>query len=337
MDLWCWISDPWGILRLSVYFGPIWLAFIITFSIYIAAGIKIYRLERGLRRLTAYSQPALDATEFHSSDGQPSRDWQINTSQTNSVNHVANMSREQQPGEIQPARQQSQSSPSQTSSIVSAYCLSSAAEGEPGPSRQMVTREPSEAASQQENIEEDFEDPGPLPEEAEMRRSDTVGTITDLERQSSGQGTGAEKTVTRRTFSEGNAAAAYTKLASLYFLSLLVTWVPATTNRIYIFIHPRPNYALLFASGTGVALQGFWNGIIFFTTSWQETKVCSKIIISPHGKEEPSLGCHQHHEGQKFDGLLKSDTALQLLLISRPPKPINIRGLNDPPFQSCNQ
>ncbi|KAI1940212.1 hypothetical protein LOZ66_002647 [Ophidiomyces ophidiicola] len=217
--------DPWGILRLSVYFGPIWLAFIITLSIYIAAGIKIYRLQRRLRRLTAYSQPTLNATEFHSLGGQPSRDWQINTSQTNSVRHVANMSREQQPGEIQPARQQSQSSPSQAPSIVSAYCLSSAVEGEPGPSRQMVTSEPSEAASQQEHIEEVFEGPGPLPEEAEMRHSDTVGTFTDLERQSSGQGTGAEKAVTRKTFSEGNAAAAYTKLASLYFLSLLVTWV----------------------------------------------------------------------------------------------------------------
>ncbi|KAL3459849.1 Nnf1-domain-containing protein [Aspergillus heterothallicus] len=53
-----------------------------------------------------------------------------------------------------------------------------------------------------------------------------------------------------RTASEVNAATwAYTKYAMLFFVALLVTWVPSTINRVYALIHPdNLNFGLNYAS-----------------------------------------------------------------------------------------
>ncbi|KAL4915598.1 Nnf1-domain-containing protein [Aspergillus aurantiobrunneus] len=53
-----------------------------------------------------------------------------------------------------------------------------------------------------------------------------------------------------RTVSEVNAATwAYTKYAILFFIALLVTWVPSTINRVYAFVYPdRSNFGLNYAS-----------------------------------------------------------------------------------------
>ncbi|KAL4991606.1 hypothetical protein BDW68DRAFT_151603, partial [Aspergillus falconensis] len=64
-----------------------------------------------------------------------------------------------------------------------------------------------------------------------------------------------------RTVSEVNTAAwAYTKYAMLFFVALLVTWVPSTINRVYAFIRPESsNFGLNYASSFVLPLQGFWN------------------------------------------------------------------------------
>jgi hypothetical protein len=62
---------------------------------------------------------------------------------------------------------------------------------------------------------------------------------------------------------------AYAKCASLFFLSIIVTWVPSSANRVYGLLHPsRPSYSLNIAAAAVLPLQGFWNTIIFFWISW---------------------------------------------------------------------
>jgi hypothetical protein len=61
---------------------------------------------------------------------------------------------------------------------------------------------------------------------------------------------------------------AYSKVALLFALSILITWVPSSINRIYGVIYPdTPSYSLNICSAIVLPLQGFWNTIIFFTTS----------------------------------------------------------------------
>ncbi|KAL8743862.1 MAG: hypothetical protein Q9190_003834 [Brigantiaea leucoxantha] len=64
------------------------------------------------------------------------------------------------------------------------------------------------------------------------------------------------------------AAWRYTKVALLFFISLLVTWVPSSINRIYDLAHPHHvSYALNYASAIVLPLMGFWNSVIYATTT----------------------------------------------------------------------
>lgn len=61
---------------------------------------------------------------------------------------------------------------------------------------------------------------------------------------------------------------AYTKVALLFAVSILITWVPASVNRVYGLRFPtKPSYILNIGSAVVLPLQGFWNTVIYFTTS----------------------------------------------------------------------
>ena len=65
-----------------------------------------------------------------------------------------------------------------------------------------------------------------------------------------------------------NAAWSYTKVAVLFFVAMMVTWIPSSANRVYSVVHPGDvSLGLEFASAMVLPLQGFWNAIIYATTS----------------------------------------------------------------------
>lgn len=65
-----------------------------------------------------------------------------------------------------------------------------------------------------------------------------------------------------------NVKWAYTKVALLFAASILVTWVPASVNRVYGLFHQAdPSFGTNVASAIVLPLQGFWNSVIFFSTS----------------------------------------------------------------------
>jgi hypothetical protein len=66
-----------------------------------------------------------------------------------------------------------------------------------------------------------------------------------------------------------NAAWSYTKVAVLFFTAMLVTWIPSSANRVFSVVHPLEiSPQLVFASSFVLPLQGFWNAVIYITTSW---------------------------------------------------------------------
>lgn len=86
-----------------------------------------------------------------------------------------------------------------------------------------------------------------------------------------------ETNSSRRRSSAGEntsrAAWAYTKYAMLFFIALLVTWVPSTLNRVYAFARPSEfSFGLNFASSFVLPLQGFWNSVIYVSISWPAFK-----------------------------------------------------------------
>jgi len=70
-----------------------------------------------------------------------------------------------------------------------------------------------------------------------------------------------------------NAAWSYTKVAILFFTAMLVTWIPSSANRVYSVVNPGYiSPPLQFASAFVLPLQGFWNAVIYITTSWTACK-----------------------------------------------------------------
>ena len=93
---------------------------------------------------------------------------------------------------------------------------------------------------------------------------------------------GADKNAKQRKAAmEANQAAfSYCKCAILFFLSLLITWVPSSINRVYSLVHPDVvSFPLLYISAFVLPLQGFWNAVIYVATSLPACKALFSQIL----------------------------------------------------------
>ena len=62
---------------------------------------------------------------------------------------------------------------------------------------------------------------------------------------------------------------AYLRTSFIFGFAVLITWIPSSINRIYsISKDGQINFPLSMASGSVLPLQGVWNAVIYFTTSW---------------------------------------------------------------------
>ncbi|KAM0298260.1 hypothetical protein HYE67_001300 [Fusarium culmorum] len=71
------------------------------------------------------------------------------------------------------------------------------------------------------------------------------------------------------------AAMSYAKTALLFFTAMLITWIPASANRLYILIDGKASVQLGYVSAFVLPLQGFWNALIYYYTS---RAACKQVI-----------------------------------------------------------
>lgn len=95
---------------------------------------------------------------------------------------------------------------------------------------------------------------------------------------------------------------AYLRTSFLFALSVLVTWIPSSLNRIHGWLDGGSPYEFHVATAAVLPLQGLWNGIIFFVTSWRsikawinETFKASAAVIERHKADE--LGINERTAG----------------------------------------
>ncbi|KAK8927861.1 hypothetical protein VCV18_004347 [Metarhizium anisopliae] len=95
----------------------------------------------------------------------------------------------------------------------------------------------------------------------------------------------------RRSYEHKNAAWSYTKCALLYFTAILITWIPASANRVYSMAHNGQAYIpVVFMSAFVLPLQGFWNCLIYVVMSWAACKSLLQDIKArlPHLHRKPA-------------------------------------------------
>ena len=95
---------------------------------------------------------------------------------------------------------------------------------------------------------------------------------------------------TRMAAAANKAAYSYCKCAMLFFVALIITWVPSSINRVYSLIYPSEvSYGLTVASAFVLPLQGFWNAVIYIVTSLPAVKALFKRLIGTKGVEKEWL------------------------------------------------
>lgn len=76
---------------------------------------------------------------------------------------------------------------------------------------------------------------------------------------------------------------AYLRTSFVFAISILVTWTPSSVNRVYTAIYPdSSSWRLNMAAAVVLPLQGVWNAVIYFTTSWKLLR--EEIEDSPAGR-----------------------------------------------------
>ena len=77
---------------------------------------------------------------------------------------------------------------------------------------------------------------------------------------------------------------AYLRTSFIFGFSVLITWIPSSINRLYSLANNgHVSYQLSIASGCVLPLQGVWNAIIFFTTSWKAVRGEARALKARFG------------------------------------------------------
>lgn len=114
----------------------------------------------------------------------------------------------------------------------------------------------------------------------------------------------------RRPSSMDKIKWAYTKCAMLFAISILITWVPASVNRVYGLRYPKtPSMALNVGSAIVLPLQGFWNTVIYFSTS---LSICRSVISRFRGRNQPRGFRVLDERRTKRDTGKESDSTIEL-------------------------
>ncbi|KAJ6118224.1 hypothetical protein N7471_013691 [Penicillium samsonianum] len=248
--LWCWVALPWDYLRIAVFYGPVWFVISLTFAIYLRAGSVIYQKHRELRNLSGI--------ESLGSDTQPDDPL---------VTH----------GGIQITSEIACFAPVHRSLSASDVPTRSFTASSFTPFSVTVEGGPIDPFSMLQNLEESsapIQDPRcPWPDPSLLR--------SEVSAKAARRECGDSYTQRRRATEASCAAWAYTKYAMLFFIALLVTWVPSTVNRVYAFARPDDySFGLFYASSFVLPLQGFWNSLIYVSVSWPAFKTLWRDLRS---------------------------------------------------------
>lgn len=106
---------------------------------------------------------------------------------------------------------------------------------------------------------------------------------------------GLPKSRRKAAIDANNSAWSYTKVALLFFTAMLVTWIPSSANRLYSLAKAGEiSLPLEYMSAFVLPLQGFWNALIYCTTSWKACKMLGEDVASffrrsPMARPAPSL------------------------------------------------
>ncbi|KAF7553567.1 hypothetical protein G7046_g7079 [Stylonectria norvegica] len=253
--LWCWISTDWSLVRLYSYYIPIWLCIFLSIVIYVAVGYHVFHHRNQLRNLTAE----------HWDQGEMGCEGSPKCADVSSSDHRDSIEEHltRRPDFYGTAVTEVQI----TSDFTKQKC--NRTPGPAVPPAIHIRASPGRARSW-------AVPPGDHEHEAgsdhKAQRFETVCSSDRTPHR-------PLNVITRLRAVQSNASLklkrldpvkmAYLRTSFIFGFAVLITWIPSSINRLYSLTHnDRISFPLSVASGCVLPLQGVWNAIIYFTTSW---------------------------------------------------------------------
>ncbi|KAF6838398.1 g-protein coupled receptor [Colletotrichum plurivorum] len=269
--LWCWINSKWGALRIYTYYIPIWFCIFGSTVIYFAVGYHVFHARNQLRNLT-FSNPTKDCRDISCSEERESAekvshrsyasipdDWPLVDTRQNLTgrNEVYGTAVTEVQITTMIPRPWTPQVPSSAMSRKD-FATNQTARHE----RSWRTSDDHEVDQEAGQSSPRFETtctsspPPPQPRRSIFQRVNSVN----------------EK-FSSRLRSLDPVKLAYLRTSFIFAISVLVTWTPSSINRVYNLVRPAElSFGLNVASATVLPLQGVWNAVIFFMTSWTTFK-----------------------------------------------------------------
>ncbi|KAI0842785.1 hypothetical protein F5Y06DRAFT_304483 [Hypoxylon sp. FL0890] len=237
--IWCWIDKDWSNLRIYTYYLPIWVCIILSSCIYVAVGYYVFKQRNQLRNLSL-SNPARELPT--------ARDSGEKTLFTNAA-VMGSINRE----------------------VVQVTTVNSSATHSVGGPSSSATATPINWFDGPLDNPSSFDGSSTLTSPPNSYQT-TVTRITadpaPRERHWASLRSNVQRW--RGRFSHMDPVKlAYLRTSFVFAISVFVTWTPSSVNRVHDLVYAESaSFALNLASAVVLPLQGVWNAVIFFSTSW---------------------------------------------------------------------
>ncbi|TDZ13749.1 Cyclic AMP receptor-like protein A [Colletotrichum spinosum] len=242
--LWCWISGQYGALRIYTYYAPIWICIFGSAVVYFAVGYHVFHQRNQLRNLT-FSTHIKDSKNISCSDERDSAEKNL----AGRTEFYGTAVTEVQITTMTPRPW--------TPQIPGPAMIKGGSGTEPRTQRSWRTSD-EEAAPSSPRFETTCTS-SPPPQEPRRSIFQRVNSVNEK--------------FSSRLRGLDPIKLAYLRTSFIFAISVLVTWTPSSINRVYNLVRPNElSFGLNVASAAVLPLQGVWNAVIFFMTSWGTVK-----------------------------------------------------------------
>ncbi|EHK18198.1 putative G-protein coupled receptor protein [Trichoderma virens Gv29-8] len=232
--IWCWVDREWDFIRIYTYYMLIWICIVGSILCYFLVGWHVFRMRNRLRSFSTSKnrEKEKDMDPGRAETGQNGCYGTV-TTEVQVTHTPANAL--PNPNEPQPAY--IQQNPRHVSFDNSTPEIQPSGDNQYYSS---VTTSP--------------------PQEAPPRPPLLQRFMTSI------------RTISGKFHISDPIKRAYLRTSFLFALSVLVTWIPSSLNRIHGWLDGGSPYDFHVATAAVLPLQGLWNAIIFFVTSWRPIK-----------------------------------------------------------------
>ncbi|KAI0117451.1 hypothetical protein F4814DRAFT_439783 [Daldinia grandis] len=240
--IWCWIDKDWSNLRIYTYYLPIWVCIILSTFIYIAVGYYVFKQRNQLRNLSL-SNPTHDPPVPRDSG---EKTLFMNAAVMGSINREV----------VQVT----------TVNSTTAYSVS-------GPS--LTSAAPTNWFDGPLDDKNHMDNPlTPISSQNPYHTTITRITADPAPREGLWARVRGDFQRWRNRFNHMDPVKlAYLRTSFVFAISVFVTWTPSSINRVHDLVYAEgASFALNLASAVVLPLQGVWNTIIFFSTTWSSLR-----------------------------------------------------------------